>query len=358
MPTTHVSEHTPPFDAPGSPTQTASFAARRQSPDRDIRWIMAMVGAIAVPAAITLATVRSEPDPLHPDRADSPYGYTVSLLLFALPILLLVVWRVKQAPIKRHLRALLWASGVIASVGFLLDLVFGHTFFIFRNSAATIGLRLPAWSFTTMEWIPSYLPVEEFGFYILGSLFVLAVYQWADADWLCDYSVDDYLELANQHAAIMRVHWRSLIWWGALVVAGIAIKRLGPEPIGLPGYFIFIMVLGFLPSFLFLQTIRTFVNWRAFAFAYVNLTLISLLWEATLGVPYEWWNYNHSHMLGIKIFAWSALPIEAVLLWLVVAWDCIIAYEIFRVFFHMDRDVRAAMLGTAQGRREQGAGRA
>ena len=111
-------------------------------------------------------------------------------------------------------------------------------------------------------------------------------------------------------------------------------------------YFLFIMLIGFLPTVLFLETIAPFVNWRAFGFAYVNLTLISLIWEATLGVPYNWWNYRHDHMLGIKIPAWSSLPVEAVLLWLVVAWDCVIAYELFRVFFHMDRSVQDAMLGT------------
>jgi hypothetical protein len=46
--------------------------------------------------------------------------------------------------------------------------------------------------------------------------------------------------------------------------------------------------------------------------------------------------------------AWADLPMEAVLLWLVIAWDCIIAFELFRVYFHMDRPVRAALLGQRQ----------
>jgi hypothetical protein len=80
------------------------------------------------------------------------------------------------------------------------------------------------------------------------------------------------------------------------------------------------------------------------------LVLVSLMWEATLGVPYDWWNYQTPQMLGFRVLAWSALPIEAVLLWLVIAWDCIIAFELFRVFFHMERTVAAAMLGEQPAR--------
>ncbi len=332
-------------------TQPArSFAERRLSPDRDIRWILAMVASLAVPAALTLATVQSGAHPEDPAHEHSPYAYTVSLLLFVIPIIMLTVWRLRAGGDPLHLRALLWASACIAAIGVLLDVGFGAFFFVFPNEGATLGIRLPAWNWQALAWIPQYLPIEEFGFYIFGALFVIALYQWADADWLCDYTVHDYQALARSHGPILRVHWRSLPWWVLLLVAGLVVKRFGPVPDGLPGYFIFLMVLGFLPSFLFLHTIRTFVNWRAFAFAYVNLTLISLVWEATLGVPYNWWNYQHAHMLGISIRAWASLPLEAVLLWLLVAWDCIVAYELFRVFFHMDAGVRRAMVGVGARR--------
>jgi hypothetical protein len=330
-----------------TPAARRTFAERRESPDRDIRWIIGMVASLAIPAAITLATINAEADPQHADKEITPYGYTVSLLLFIVPILVLLAWRlVKGRGNPHHFRALMWASGAIAGIGFVLDLFFGYSFFTFPNATATLGIRLPAWSFESMSWVPSYLPIEEFGFYIFGALFVIAVYQWADADWLCDYTADDYTALAETHGGMLQVNWRALGIWCVLLALGFVVKKLGPVPEGLPGYFIFIMVLGVLPFFLFLHTIRKFVNWRAFAFAYVNLTLVSLLWEATLGVPYNWWNYHHKHMLGIKIFAWASLPVEAVLLWIVIAWDCIIAYELFRVFFHIDRPLKQAMLGT------------
>jgi hypothetical protein len=103
--------------------------------------------------------------------------------------------------------------------------------------------------------------------------------------------------------------------------------------------------MGFAPTVLLLNGLKAFVNWRAFAFAYGNLLLISLMWEATLAVPYGWWNYREEQMLGIVVLAWSNLPIEAVLLWMVIAWDCIIAFELFRVVLHMDRPIAEAMFG-------------
>jgi hypothetical protein len=105
------------------------------------------------------------------------------------------------------------------------------------------------------------------------------------------------------------------------------------------------MTLGFLPTFLLLRGVAPFVNWRAFGFTYPILMLISVMWEATLGVPYDWWNYHHHQMLGIRFFAWSNLPLEAVLLWLVIAWDCILVYETFRVIGHMNRPVLEALFG-------------
>jgi hypothetical protein len=332
-----------PTDAATEPEAAAASAV--QHPGNEVRWILGMGATIAVPAVLTMATVRSAPDPGRPDHEDTPYGYTVSLSLFAIPLVVLMVVRHFRRNDPLHLRALLWAGAVIAVLGFVLDLFFGHSFFTFLNPHATIGVRLPAWSWTDLQWVPRYLPVEEFGFYILGSLFVVALYQFADADWLRQYRVNDFAILAREHRQILRVRWRMVIWWGLAVALGFLAKRLGPLPEGWPGYFVFIMVLGFLPTFLFMHTVQRFVNWRAFTFAFLNLMFISLLWEATLGVPYNWWNYHHERMLGIRLLAWASLPLEAVLLWLIITWDCIIAYEVFRVFFHMDRGIRDAMLG-------------
>jgi hypothetical protein len=269
----------------------------------------------------------------------------VSLLLFLLPVVVLAIFHMFRPKHHTHRSALLASSGIIAVFGFVLDLFFGHTFFTFKNEAATLGIRLPAWNWATWQWVPSYLPVEEFAFYILGGLFVITSYLWFSEYWLQDYEPHEYKESAHALGPLVQISWRSFLVWVALLALGLVYKRVGPSPKGVAGYFIFLMVLGFLPSFLFLRAVARFVNWRAFAGAFAALMLVSLMWEATLGVPYDWWNYKGEQMLGIHIQAWSGLPLEAVLLWLVIAWDCIIAFEIFRVYFHMDRRPMQALFG-------------
>ena len=64
------------------------------------RVVLAMLGMIAVPAALTLDTVRAPartgPGKTWPAQTGpaepSPYGYTVSLLLFVVPILVVGFW--------------------------------------------------------------------------------------------------------------------------------------------------------------------------------------------------------------------------------------------------------------------------
>jgi len=318
---------------------------RKTTPRQDILTILAMVGTLGLPAIFTLSRVSTRPESVHGVENPSPYGYTVSLSLFLLPVLVLMVFHMYRPKHHTHRSALLAASAVIGVLGFTLDTFFGHSFFTFRNEAATLGLRLPAWDWSALAWVPAYLPVEEFAFYILGALFTITAYLWFSEYWLQDYEPREYEENARAVGPLVQVSWWSLLVWAALLALGLAFKRVGPKPDGFAGYFVFLMVLGFLPTFLFLRAVAAFVNWRAFAAAYAALMLVSLVWEATLGVPYDWWNYKPQQMLGIQVNAWSGLPLEAVLLWLVIAWDCVIAFEIFRVFFHMDRKPMQALFG-------------
>ena len=110
------------------------------------------------------------------------------------------------------------------------------------------------------------------------------------------------------------------------------------------------MVLGVLPTFVFFRGVRDFINWRAFAFSLGALLPVSIVWEATLGVPYDWWNYKPEQMIGIRVMAWAHLPFEAVMLWLVVAWVAVIVYEIFKLYGNMGCTAREALFGV----REQG----
>jgi hypothetical protein len=196
-----------------------------------------------------------------------------------------------------------------------------------------------------MRFEPRALPIEEFGFYLLGGMFVISLYSWADADWLKSFSVAEYEQTAQWQNRLVHVSLRSLPVWLAMLGLGLWIKTRDTAHPGIPGYFIFLMVSAFLPTFLLLRGVALFINWRAFAFAHTWLLLVSLLWEVTLAVPYEWWNYRAQHMLGIRVTPWANLPIEAIMVWVMVTWDAVIAFEVVRVWSHMKRPARTALFG-------------
>ena len=75
------------------------------------------------------------------------------------------------------------------------------------------------------------------------------------------------------------------------------------------------------------------------------ILLVSLLWEATLAVPYDWWNYHHGVMMGIFIGAWAELPIEAVCVWFAVTFTTVIFYEVIKIWLAMKKPARAAFFG-------------
>ncbi|HSU19824.1 MAG TPA: hypothetical protein VLI45_08805, partial [Acidobacteriaceae bacterium] len=69
---------------------------RGQSPKSNLATIVLVLGMLVLPAALTLHTVHvpaivdvSKPNP-------SPYGYTVSLLLFIIPIFAIGCWLVPK----------------------------------------------------------------------------------------------------------------------------------------------------------------------------------------------------------------------------------------------------------------------
>ena len=79
------------------------------------------------------------------------------------------------------------------------------------------------------------------------------------------------------------------------------------------------------------------------------MLLISLFWEATLAVPYHWWNFQHRQMMGLFVGAWSELPIEEVFLWIAVTYATAIVFEVVKLWLASERPVREAMLGPKRG---------
>jgi hypothetical protein len=73
--------------------------------------------------------------------------------------------------------------------------------------------------------------------------------------------------------------------------------------------------------------------------------VLSLLWEVTLAVPYNSWNFQHHRMIGLFIGAWSGQPIEEVCVWIAVTYATAIVFEVIRVLLASERSVRDMLIG-------------
>ena len=287
--------------------------------------IFAIAVALVIPAALTLRTV-VHPVVLQTTSANpTPLGYTWSLLLFIIPIGALVWWFANRPDLQFPRKAFWRTIAVLTPLGFLLDLLFGNAFFIFPNKSATLGWEVPA--------VGGTIPIEEFVFYLAGFMLVLLSYIWCDEYWVGAYNVHDYKATAENVPRIVRFHLASVVLGVVLIAAAIAYRKLlSGASEGFPWYFIYLVCASLIPSAGFFHTTRPFINWRAFSFTFFLLLLISLLWEATLALPYGWWEYRPRTMMGVQIAAWSGLPIEAVFVWFAVTFTTVITYEVIKIW--------------------------
>jgi hypothetical protein len=303
-------------------------------------WIvLAMLAMIAIPAAIALHTVRL-PGTLNISASNpSPHGYTWSLLLFVVPILLIGLWFIPSEGLDIPQRAFWRTLGILVPAGCALDFFFAHCFFVFRNSGATIGIGAPA--------LGGYVPVEEYFFYLTGFIAILLIYIWLDEFWLAAYNAADYPRESKKIRRLFQFHPTSAVLGGALIAAAFVYKKwCSPSPAGFPAYFTVLVLGGLVPSVSFFPTVRPFINWRAFSLTLFLILLVSLLWEATLAVPYGWWGYQPRQMMGLFIGAWFGLPIEAAFVWMAVTYGTTIVFEILKLWQASGKVAKEAFLGS------------
>jgi hypothetical protein len=301
-------------------------------------WIVvAMVAMVALPAAITLNTIRRPVTlmvPAHP----TPHGYTWSLLLFVVPIVVIAFWFLPQEGVRIPQRAFWLTIAIVVPAGCGLDFFFARWFFLFPNRDATLGLGAPA--------LGGSVPIEEYVFYLTGFMAVLLLYIWLDEYWLAAYNVPDYPTEAKKLSRLLRFHPASLVVGVSLIMMAIIYKKFfAPSPAGFPGYFVFLVVGALIPAASLFPTARSFINWQAFSITLFVILLISLLWEVTLALPYGWWGYQEDQMLGVNIRAWSRLPIEAVCVWIAVTYATTIVFEVVKIWLASGRTVKHAFLG-------------
>ncbi len=303
---------------------TNNMRGNYPNPRKSAWLVAAMLAMIAVPAGITLHTVRVPATITIPSTNPTPHGYTLSLLLFVLPIAVIGGWFLPGEQVHIARRAFAKTLLVLVPIGFGLDFFFANRFFTYANAGATLGIGAPA--------LGGAIPVEEYVFYFTGFLAVLLLYVWLDEYWMAAYSRPNYQGEARLVQRLFGFHFSSLLVGVALIVAAIIYKiHCSAFPVGFPGYFTVLVIGSTIPSIGFFKTARPFINWRAFSLTLFMILLISLFWEATLAVPYGWWGYRPKEMLGLFIGAWAGLPVEAVLVWISVSYATAIIYEVLKI---------------------------
>jgi hypothetical protein len=318
-----------------------------------------VLGMLALPAALTLHRVHvpAVVDVTAPNP--SPYGYTVSLLLFIIPILAIVLWLVPRDNVRISKKSFLRTIAILVPLGFFLDFFFARLFLKFPNPHATLGIPAPALGEAGGSHIflgsPGHViigsvPLEEYVFYLAGFIVVLLLYIWLDEYWLAAYNIPDCAAERTDFHRLLQFHPQSLFLAIALIAGGLVYRHFFAHlPPGLPGYFLFLVLGALGPSAALLPSARPVINWRAFSMTVFVLLLTSLLWEATLAVPYGWWDYQHGAMLGVFITAWNFLPIEAVVVWIAVTYMTVIVYEIVKRWQSSGKKARVAFFGAKKG---------
>jgi hypothetical protein len=300
--------------------------------------VVAMLAMVILPAALALNSVRSPGVLQIKEDNPTPYGYTWSLLLFIVPIVVIAIGFLPREDIKIPRQAFWWTLLILVPIGCATDFFFASRFFTFDNPGATLQINAPA--------LHKPVPIEEYIFYLTGFIAVLLIYVWLDEYWLAKYDEPDYLEESKNIPRLLQFHPFSAILGIGLIVLGILYKKLlSPDREGFPEYFTFLVLVGFMPAVAFFRTAKRFVNWQAFSLTLFFMLLLSLLWEATLAVPYRWWGYQPNQMLGLKIGAWSGLPVEAVCVWISVSYTTAIVFEIVKLWQASGRPATQAFLG-------------
>jgi hypothetical protein len=168
----------------------------------DVRTVFVILGVVVFPSVMTLLTIQIPTRPLDFDLRSAPYGYTVSLLIYLVPVFAINWWfrrRYRETDgIDDRRSAFRWTLITLIPIGFLLDILFGYAFLTFPNPSAILPLPL-FWSVSFAEWsFVRHIPIEEFAFYTLGFIAILYSYIWCDEFWLSKYNEPDFGRTAKK----------------------------------------------------------------------------------------------------------------------------------------------------------------
>lgn len=298
---------------------------------------------------VGVLTIHHDPTPPYLSRDYSPLGYTISLAIFVVPSTTLGIWFIRQCRVASPMqwRAFWITASIVVPLWCAVDLLLGNTFFRFPNPDATLRIFAPGYM-PGMGW-PRTIPIEEFVFYASGCAVILLGYIWSGRSWLAAYAMPEaaYLARVRQASRLIVVRRGALLTGLLLFAAAWIFKRFVAReyPDGFPGYFLFELALVIGPAAVLYDAVGPFLNRPAFVAKTIMLLLLSLMWEATMALPYGWWGYRYDQMMGFVIHPWFDLPIEAVILWPAAAFMNICLYEMVRLCLHRDRPLLTVLFG-------------
>jgi hypothetical protein len=185
---------------------------------------------------------------------------------------------------------------------------------------------------------------------------VVLLYMWSSEEWFDKYSTSegDYKGQSRAVKRAIQPHALLLTLGVVLLVACWVYKKTVPDPEmrpGFPWYATFLILVVVIPNGLLYRAVGRLVNERALLFTMTVAVLVSLLWEVTLARPNLWWDYQYEKTIGMRIYPWNNLPMEAAVLWIAAGWGNITLYEVFRVYFHSERRLPQLMTGRERLRR-------
>ena len=196
--------------------------------------VLIVLAMLVLPAALTLHQVRISALVDVSSHNPSPYGYTVSLLLFIVPILALLLWLVPNDGVTISKKSFVRTIALLFPLGVMLDFFFAHLFLRFPNPAATLGIPAPALGHCENCHIfmgsPDHIlvgsvPIEEYIFYFTGFIFVLLFYIWLDEYWLAAYSVRADARERLDFRRLLQFHPKSVLVGLLLIVVAILYRH-------------------------------------------------------------------------------------------------------------------------------------
>ena len=112
---------------------------RDDRPNRNLyRALWIMLGLMVIATAVAMASTDQAPTGV-PAAGSGRFGYTISLVLFLVPVSALVMWFARtRASIDRHWTAFWITFGAIVGLWSALDILLARTFFTFPNAAAGV----------------------------------------------------------------------------------------------------------------------------------------------------------------------------------------------------------------------------